>query len=54
MRWRVDLMSQRPRNGAVPAARGGGCGGGGASRQAVSDEVAVHVETSNTPEPTTG
>lgn len=54
MRWRVDLMSQRPRNGAVPAAGGVWGWGWGASRQAVSDEVAVHVETSNTPEPTTG
>lgn len=49
MRWRVDLMSQQPRNGPVPGGWGG-VGGCRASRQAVSDEVTVHVETSNTPD----
>lgn len=52
MRWWLDPMSQA-RNGAAPAAAGGwgesesGCW---TSRQSVSDEVTVLVETANTPD----
>lgn len=55
MRWRRDVMSQA-HNGAAPAAAAVGRGVGGleggcrTSRQPVSDEVTVRVETANTPQ----